>query len=381
MKRLFFVGFIILFWTYSCRNNQRVGTIVAKDEFSISTNSIEQVKFSQIFESVEYIALRSGYFNDLRKMRLYNNHIYMSSTTPAVLWRYNMDGTLVDSLYRQGHGPGEYSNIRDFDIGENGDLYVLSRTEKMVLIYDNNFNYKAQFNIPVFATAIEILNKNQIMLYCANENIVTGDQVIIYDWEQSAILSGYFPMDLEQRTFINVIDRQNFFERNDALFFTRGFDNTMYRFKDSEINPWLTVDFGAANLPQDFLDAEYVNIMDFYETIRKTDYAFRIIGWTMNEDYALFNFEKSNQFFLAVVELETRQSRVFDILEDDMQFQGSQFKNIVEIGPYSVDKDGYFYFFINAGSVELKIPTQKVVSGQETGSRNTNSYVLRCHFK
>lgn len=381
MKRSYCGLIIVLFWVFSCRNKQHVGTIVAKEEITIPTNSIDQAKFSEIFDSVEYIPLRSGYFTDLRKMRIHNNHIYISSTTPAVLWRYSMDGILVDSLYRQGHGPGEYSNIRDFDIADNGDLYILSRTEKMILIYDNNLYPKHQFTIPVFATGIEILSKNQVMLYCANENILTGDQVIIFDWGQSTIKSGYFPMDMEQRTFINVIDRQNFFERNDTLYFTRGFDNTIYRKMNAEINPWLTVNFGENNLPQSFLDAEYENVMDFYETIRKTDFAFRIIGWTMSDDFALFNFEMSNQFYLAVVDFENDQSKVYEILEDDMQFLGSQFKNLVEIGPYAVDKNGYFYFFINAGSVELKIPTQAMVSGQKESSYHTNSYILRCRLK
>ena len=101
----------------------------------------------------------------------------------------------------------------------------------------------------------------------------------------------------------------------------------------------------------------------------------------MSDDFALFNFEMSNQFYLAVVDFENDQSKVYEILEDDMQFLGSQFKNLVEIGPYAVDKNGYFYFFINAGSVELKIPTQAMVSGQKESSYHTNSYILRCRLK
>lgn len=63
----------------------------------------------------------------------------------------------------------------------------------------------------------------------------------------------------------------------------------------------------------------------------------------MSDDFALFNFELSNQFYLTVVDFENDESKIYGILEDDMKFLGSQFKNLVEIGPYTVDKNGYFF--------------------------------------
>ena len=378
MSKLYFY-ILMIGCVLSCQNQNkdRIGTIKAQKEVAINPVAAEEELFSALFDSVFYMPLYGGVFNELRKILTFDDYIYISSEMPAVLWRYNKDGILIDSLDRQGQGPGEYSNIRDFDIDEDGDIFILSRTEKRILIYDAQWEYKRQFSIPVFATAIHVLSGNKILLYCGNENILTRQQVILFDWKKEEILNGYFPVDQNQRKFLNLIDRKNFISSSKELIFTRGFDPTLYRFEKEEMQPWITIDFGKFSLPQEYLDDDYQNIMKFYEALRQTDYAFRIIGWCMSDKDVMFHYEKSNQFYLVILDRKNYKTRILNRMTDDVIFKGSTFENIVEFGPYTADQNGQFYFFINEGEMDFQGMEGEGSDDVSFGRKFNGTYLLK----
>ena len=94
-------------------------------------------------------------------------YIYLTDRTSLYKFQYN--GQFVECIKRQGKGPKEYIEISDFQIDENGNAWILSRTSQSLNLYSWNNELIQSFNIGIWADNIHLINDNQMILYTNNE--------------------------------------------------------------------------------------------------------------------------------------------------------------------------------------------------------------------
>lgn len=80
------------------------------------------------------------------------------------LVKYDLKGNALSKIGELGQGPKEYMNITDFDVAENGDIYILDAMQNIVLTFNNRGEFVDRHLVPHDIFAIRRLNDGGFLL-------------------------------------------------------------------------------------------------------------------------------------------------------------------------------------------------------------------------
>ncbi|MDR2037710.1 MAG: 6-bladed beta-propeller [Bacteroidales bacterium] len=94
---------------------------------------------------IQYIPLETSkecFIGHPSKVLIRNNQIYVADFDNAMaLFVFDMQGKFIFKIARKGKGPGEYISFQDFDIQNNGDIYIFDHFGKKFLIFNSTGEY------------------------------------------------------------------------------------------------------------------------------------------------------------------------------------------------------------------------------------------------
>ena len=280
---------ILLF--ISCANEKKkVSNSIKQDpikEINIGKSCFDnKTDYNNIISNVEFIKLetnRNCLIGNILKIVFFNQKFYILDKNRLLI--FDSGGKYLNALDKNGRGPEEYYELRDFYIDEEGSIFILSN--RNIIVYDSNlkFQYRQKIKLrqnsgldlnPVRfflvnnncyyfysgSFGIENFDGNEYGLYCVNKKgkLIKKFISVKYNYTQG---------------------HQNFYKSNNNIInFTNTYGNdTIYQISGEKFVPKFHINFVNSNIDEnDMIEDRGTlykkiithnlngNIMDVYET-------------------------------------------------------------------------------------------------------------------
>ena len=148
MKR----GYIFLLlsiFLFSCGENKQEGNTTFK-RIPIEYRKASSIKLSEFVDSICIVPLETNTENligEIGRTIFYDNKYYIKSTNGrqnAKVYVFNQSGKFLFKIDSRGAGPGEYIEMRDFQILKDSLLMTVSNGDYKTNLYDLNRNFIKQ---------------------------------------------------------------------------------------------------------------------------------------------------------------------------------------------------------------------------------------------
>jgi hypothetical protein len=248
MSRIIF-SFLILV-SISCAkksvNENKALTVIEIDDRLFDKKS----DYSSLFDSFKVIKLETNehsLMGRITKIEFYNNRFYILDTS-RILYVFNNEGKFLNKLSRQGYGPEEYFELRDFHVCRNGDIKIL--TYNKIVTYSPEMEYIGQENFKLTSSSGREINP---IMYHLNDkgswffmgsfglrSVVPGkDYALYFIGKNNEIGNEFFPLT-SGYAYVNNI----FYTSNEKVYLTTTFGNdTIYQVLGDNLYPRYFVNF------------------------------------------------------------------------------------------------------------------------------------------
>lgn len=254
-------------------------------EFKLSTSTLVD---SSLFKRCDIIRLETNDDSFLREIsRIYktNENIFILDKTLNKLSVFDIHGNYQHKIENIGNGPHEYISLMDFCLDENNKEIILlcDRPYKIM-----KFKYDGQF---VNETRLNELFRNIVIdngyIYCnRNEsNLSKTNKHEIYYLSGDGKKHGNILERIENITN-KTYHTGSSLNKSKHVYYTRRFDNKIYRITNSELKEVYTLDFGKFNIPEDLSQED--NLKEFRRECEDKKYIYSITEFVENEHYFIF---------------------------------------------------------------------------------------------
>ncbi|MDL2310188.1 6-bladed beta-propeller [Parabacteroides sp. OttesenSCG-928-B22] len=219
-----------------------------------------------------------------------NGQFYISCDRKYILV-FDHAGKYLFQINKQGGGPGEYTNLSDFDVTEEGDIVVLNSSK--IIKYDPSGNMIASFDIDITGFNLSILDKDR-MLVCAS-----GEDYLLYAIDtQGHVLSKDLynkgKTSMGKNIAFNYLPKQGFMYQYEFTNTFMIYDKTRNSFNEQCLIP---VEMNVINMSDDKRMRDRHGY-DYYEKLPQT----RLLGGvSMYSDYLLFSIGSNSDGFSVYI--------------------------------------------------------------------------------
>lgn len=253
-------------------------------------------------KEIDYIPLEtndSSLFNKIRKIIVVDSDIYIHDYQGKFL-RFGNDGSLKNCFSRQGRGPKEYSNSRDFTIDPNShDIYVLSGNDKKIYSYTNQGKFLNCFSTPNGTFSI-MFTKGTILCHCPYATGDTDSYLILADKKGNALKK--FPQykyKVELNSRFGYINEIIWFRFNDKLYIKDIHSDTIFLYNNKKFIPQYVLNHGGKTITPE-ARSQFNTEEKFIELGAK--YSIEIDVWRFG-DYIISVFMYNNKLFIYAGEM------------------------------------------------------------------------------
>ena len=249
----FFIICTVMFW--SCGRNE----IVTNDSALKSPPRVRhKVKpksayfdWSKEFEVTDVIRLetaRNSVINGITELIVKDSFIYIHDQKQNAILQFGLSGKFLKRIGSNGKGPGQYLEVRDFDI-LNDKLYALdyrrihvyhSQSGRHIKTVRPHLNELSSFN----PTNLHAVDDKRYFLFDTEPSHPDTEKeyyrMYLYRHDQPEV--GYFRFD-----FYNGFDHHRFYRQYDGTTFLRPLDGyyDIYRLSSQSIENYIGLDFGS----------------------------------------------------------------------------------------------------------------------------------------
>lgn len=379
MKIYIFIIIIFVFILFSCKNSK--DSYYTKQNYETISIDIEKSKktlTSEMFDSIRYIILEDkekSLIKNVNKIEIDNNNIYIMDSFNKLLC-FDKNGNYLNNIGKIGQGPGEYIKIFDFTLDKNlNEILILDRTEKKIIHYNLNGNFKSQSNIKVMASQISILDNNFLLFsggsdYYTNNKGTLSFNLFLQSLNGDIIKKEFPYKEKYDNIVINKVFDTNYHDLT-TLFHYAIYD-TIYEITPEYIYPKYHIDFTKNKLPLDKINKE-----NFRSYLNKTQYA-SIIDVSHSKKYLYINYRQNGRvhFYLK---RNNKQDLSVSFLENDLDktsFSLSKSDKIIDNKVFYVKYPEDILRSYQSDSVSLKTP-----NGIKTITKDSNPVIVIGYLK
>jgi hypothetical protein len=373
MDKYLEVLLVILFVLESCNVNNE-GNIVKEKKgliYTLNYNTCKRKPFKEICKIKEVIPLdtnENGMFGDVRKMVIEDSLLFIQDKTLDRILIFNLKGSYMGQIGKQGMGPCEYGIIYDFNREKN---------KKRTLIYDGSvgkmYYYKDNSDlckeIHLISGSKFYNNNTGIWIYMGNqvskENRMNDKNAynLIY-LENNKIKKHFCPFAVihANREVIRS-PVSNFTRFNENLLFSYYFSDTVYTLSNTTAFPYIYVDFGENALRLESFNNK--TIPDFLKYLSKSDKLYLTGNIFGTKDYLIIEYNRGYLFFSEKVHFK---SFFFDRM----------FNKKIKIGFTNPEKN-LIYCLQDLNNIEIRkenIDPNNEIMKTIKAIKKCNSYVL-----
>lgn len=282
----------------------KVNIADANRDDSFLQNSISEINIIPLDQPRELILSSSNV-----QMRVTDSNIYIYDWEQKQLFQFSKIGEYQHKIDRQGKGPGEYINAKNFTIDTSGNIYMNDTPNRNVLIYDRNGIFASKRKMFTGIEDFIYINDSISYMYrpsmpasenrCITklkENKPVGDFLSIPSWISNSRTSS--PL----RTF--------FFYHDYIPKFIQRWDTHVFSLNTDSISCDYLIDFGENNVPSEFLESNKDDLnSDFmkYYSIFETNNWVTLIDFVQEQDTHLFFTFTCEDWFYCFYNKETQK--------------------------------------------------------------------------
>lgn len=250
---------------------------------SIVTINVKTRKLSPLSELIAnyngYIRLESSddcLIEQIGKTIIVNDTLYIMDKPRRTVFLFNADsGKYLNKISKIGRGPGEYTDLSDFDVYAS-KIYTLSYADRKLNVYSSDNKNIARINIPDKYTKLKVVDDDRVWLYAENSN------ADLHNFALLNIATG----NIEQR-FDRFAEDGGYVrnatpfcgEYKGRLYTAKYFDNRIYALNDNEYTAVYDLDMHLQNIPQkDIATKTLAELSEQYrnrEVLHKISHVFR----------------------------------------------------------------------------------------------------------
>lgn len=245
--------------TISYHNLKTISIKTAEDKFLNDT----------LISSLSVVPLettQNSLIGSIYKFVSFGDRFYIQDLRNQTLFVFTNNGKFLFKLSEGGRGPGEFNELRNFQIADSGDIYLL--TYRKIMHYSPDGKYLDDFpfdfvnatkGFNLNPTNFIRINKDEYFLYGGTvgiENNDSGLQYALYRINGSKEITGkYFKL---KRRLIG----GNRFYRFGDYFYMKPIDDdadTIYRIDENGLSAAWYVDFGKHAVPEKYLPKDFTS--------------------------------------------------------------------------------------------------------------------------
>lgn len=163
----------MVFIGFGCAVDSESGLLIIK----IPNKTDDPVLLSDMASADKKINLETGegvFLRHIKEVKLHRDRLFVADGTKILI--FDLEGNFIQSLGRQGDGPGEYGRVTSMDIDHDADLIYVSAYNKL-LVYGSDFELVEERKLGYPINYLKILDGN---LWMVSEEIGTrrGDDFV-----------------------------------------------------------------------------------------------------------------------------------------------------------------------------------------------------------
>jgi len=158
MRSLFI--FILIFSLCSCGSKDAEEEIQNYD-FVLKNKSAKLVKVGEMKIKED----DDRFIGEIMYVRVKQRKMFISDKVKNVIIVLNMDGEIERVIGKKGRGPGEILEISNFDVGDNGLIYLYDMGNRRFSIFDTGGVFLGSFNLNVQLYGLTYIKVRQNKLY------------------------------------------------------------------------------------------------------------------------------------------------------------------------------------------------------------------------
>ncbi|GHT22178.1 hypothetical protein FACS189430_03570 [Bacteroidia bacterium] len=375
---LFFLSFLLLF-TSGC-HTKKSAPVSARATLIVDITSNEEMRLSDYFDNFHMVKLSTDndhLIGEIQKIQLTNHKIFISDGRSMFV--FSETGDFLSGFNHVGNGPGEYQKITDFTIvGE--DIVVLSRSQRKLLKYNSSGKCTSEKRLNYWAMKVSSSIDGAFMIYCGNEQGYEN-QFKLHLTKDSQTVEQFLPVNSVQAKYLHVSAPSNFFKYKNTVSFFEMFNDTVYTLVNGNIERKYYIDYQGKNIPSSFFDNDYANIIDFFQAIHKTSFAYGIDKFAENDKMIMFGsiYKKTNK--ISIVDVHNKTSHPFATIKDDIYFDSL----IIPAEEFNYFADSSIIFPVDAPTImewrNKYQPAEKYTKAVNDTQEDDNPVLLIFDFK
>lgn len=270
------------------------------------------------------------------KIQIEKGNIYIMDEGKAKgLFCFTMDGKLKWKYGLQGHGPGEFINLGDFQVRDD-KIYLFDNIGFKILQLDTSGKMTTYFRTPkqagFYPCNIYIDDNHKVVLY----GMDMGDyksfpyEMVVMDSACRQMQSFHF-----SKTQNPSVERWRFsessiqpFNHNNGFYFTKAMTDTIYNFSSGAFGRKYAVDFGDYKIPSKMRRSQNFSLTDFF----KSQYCGDIQQIFENDSLLTFRFQQGGNPNFVFLDKSTLQNKIYRTILVDFN---KQFNTLNIIGSWN----------------------------------------------
>ncbi len=215
----------------------------------------------------------------------------------------NKEGVCEHEINRLGKSSNEYIEITDF-FAENNKVYVLDMASLKIVEYDYEGQCKGVTNISDYWANSFFVAGDHIFLVNDRSETKDGKNHIIEIRKDGTLVKSYIPFDKGPGLSC---DMRFSCYSEDSVFYAQRESNTIFKVTSGKCEPFITLDFGKYNLPEEYKPMDARELM--YNTNNEYQkYVLGIEKIQVSGDLLFVRFSANSNDYLLVINHKTKST-------------------------------------------------------------------------
>lgn len=293
MKRSNFILVIFILIFSGCSSSQREMESSAY-KLDVELEGADNLDFNEYFSSVRYVPLETTkdvLIGEITKMYMTNKNIIIFDQKSMSIFLFDIDGKFVRKIGEKGEGPDEYLYINDIQFDEKRmRILAHERLKNKIYTYDllGNLVNKSSKSSLMFNSFFE--TEEGVWVYsCFKNGNPKCYNLTLLSSDLQVVKKQYFP----QKEFVNVTFLPTFVsDGHGRLFFYYPTSNVIYEISETNVIPFLQVNFGDRTMPYDKI-LKIKHKSEYDKLVLEKDYLGNISRCFINKERVFFSFTES----------------------------------------------------------------------------------------
>ncbi|MGD9780311.1 6-bladed beta-propeller [Methanomethylovorans sp.] len=298
IKTLVYFVLILLLPVTGCKVK-----VLSEYELDFESLQAKECRFDEVFSLKKILILEettNSLLSDIVHIKVHKNNFYVSDNQHVVIYRFSENGKFLNSIGKQGRGPGELLTVLDFQVDESTvwamDLYKF-------VVFDHEGHFLREYAKPVISFDFIHDGDSNFLIY--NINSSKWPQIMVKDSLFKTIRS-FSSMHYNQQV-MPAAGRSYLFNDNKDVFLTYPFSDTIYRISDTTATPFFIFGFGEKRL------RDYNSLYggNFDGDLSKYSYSIKDF---ITEDYLVSTIAVGEKVQLLILDRRSGKTRLIDAI-------------------------------------------------------------------